>query len=207
MATSHPLMFEDGDNGLSQRDGGDLPSLAASERKQLVFTQQWTRHQSVLRAYLASFLGSSIAVDDALQEVALVVWQKGPLEADSSEFLAYSLACARRIALATCRKQGDARLELLSPEAATMLADQVVFQEQQDAGAPDELMHALRKCLETIKPEQRELLESRYSGESREELQVHSKRFGKSMDSLYKTLERLRERLRACVNRRRNIIG
>ena len=200
-------MFEDGGNGLSRRDAAALPSLAETERKQLVFTQQWTQHQSVLRAYLASFLGSSTAVDDALQEVALVVWQKGPLESGPSEFLAYSLACARRIALAASRKQGDTRLELLSPEAATMLADQVVFQEQQDAGAPDELMHALRKCLQKVKPEDRELLESRYAGESREELPVHSKRVGKSMDSLYKTLERLRERLRACVERRRNLIG
>ena len=201
MAKSHPLMFEDGGNGLSQRSGADLPSLAETERKQLVFTQQWMQHQSVLRAYLASFLGGSTAVDDALQEVAVVVWQKGPWDGDSSAFLAYSLACARRIALATCRKLGDTRLELLSPETANMLADQVVFQEQQDAAAPDELMHALRKCLEKVNPENRELLESRYSGESREELAQLSKRVGKSMDALYKTLERLRERLRNCVER------
>jgi RNA polymerase sigma-70 factor (ECF subfamily) len=197
-------MFEDGGNGLSHRTGADLPALAETERKQLVFTQQWAQHQATLRAYLASFLGNSIAVDDALQEVALVVWQKGPLESDASEFLAYSLACARRIALAACRKQGDVRLELLSPEAATMLADQVVFQEKLESAAPNELMRALRKCLEKINPEQRELLESRYSGESKEELHIISKRVGKSMDSLYKTLERLRERLRACMERGQN---
>lgn len=200
-------MFEDGDNGLSHRAGADLPALAETERKQIVFTQQWTQHQAVLRAYLASFLGNSIAVDDALQEVALVVWQKGPWEHDASEFLAYSLACARRIALAACRKQGDARLELLSPEAATLLADQVVFQEQLESDAPNELMRALQKCLGKIKPEHRELLESRYSGQSKDELHVISKRAGKSMDSLYKILERLRERLRACVERGQNPTG
>ena len=207
MATSHPLMFEDGANEPVQRTGASLSLSAGDERKQLVFTQQWTQHQSVLRAFITSFLGASTAVDDALQEVALVVWQKGPLDGDSTDFLRYSLACARRIALVACRKQGDARMELLSPEAATMLADQIVFQEQQDANAPDELMQALRKCLESIKPEHRELLESRYSGESKEELPVFSKRAGKSMDSLYKTLERLRERLRTCVEKRRNLIG
>jgi RNA polymerase sigma-70 factor (ECF subfamily) len=197
-------MFEDGGNGLSHRAEPDLPSLAETERKQLVFTQQWTQHQAILRAFLASFLGNSIAVDDSLQEVALVVWQKGPWEVDASEFLAYSLACARRIALAACRKQGDIRLELLSPEAATLLADEVVFQEQQENSGPNELMRALRKCLEKVKPEHRELLESRYSGESKEELHLISKRVGKSMDSLYKTLERLRERLRACLERGQN---
>jgi len=204
MAASHLLRFENGGNGLSQRGGAELPALAETERKQLVFTQQWTQHQATLRAYLASFLGNSMMVDDALQEVALVVWQKGPWEVDPSEFLAYSLACARRTALAASRKQGDIRLVMLSPEAATLLADEVVFQEQQENAAPNELMGALRKCLEKIKPEHRELLESRYSGESRGELQLTSKRVGKSMDSLYKTLERLRERLRACVERGQN---
>lgn len=200
-------MIEDSGKKTWDSNNTELPALADSDRKQLVFTQQWTRHQCALRAYLASFLGNCIAVDDALQEVAVVVWQKGPWERDSSEFLRYSLACARRIALAACRKQGDARLELLSPEAATLLADQVVFQEQQEVEAPDDLMRDLRKCLETIKPEQRELLESRYSGESKEELDLISKRIGKSMDSIYKSLERLRERLRACVERRQHSHG
>ena len=200
-------MIEDGGEDPEDSPRAHLPALADTERKQLVFTQQWTRHQCAVRAYLASFLGNCVAVDDALQEVAMVVWQKGPWERDSSEFLRYSIACARRIALAACRKQGDARLELLSPEAATLLADQVVFQEQQEVEAPDGLMRALRKCLELIKPEQRELLESRYSGESKEELDMISKRVGKSMDSIYKSLERLRERLRACVERRQNTDG
>jgi RNA polymerase sigma factor (sigma-70 family) len=171
------------------------------ERKLLVFTHQWTRHQASVRAYLASFLGNSIAVDDALQEVAVVVWQKGPWDNDASAFLGYCLACARRIALAARRKLGDTRMELLSPEAATALADRVAFQEQQDAPPSSERVHALRKCLKKIKPEQRALLESRYSGESREDLRAFAKRGGKSMDALYKTLERLRELLRACVER------
>ena len=207
MATSPPLMFEERGTAPDDPNRSELPALADSDRKQWVFTQQWTQHQCALRAYLASYLGNCIAVDDALQEVAMVVWQRGPWERESSDFLRYSLACARRIALAACRKKGDARLELLSPEAATLLADQVVHQEQQEADAPDELMRALRKCLESIKPEHRELLESRYSGESREELDMISKRIGKSMDSIYKSLERLRERLRACVERRQHSHG
>ena len=194
-------MFADGDNEPLDRAGTELPALAEADRKLLVFTQLWTRHQSTVRAYLASFLGNSIAVDDALQEVALLVWQKGPWEGDASAFLGYSLACARRIALAARRKQGDTRMELLSPEAAIALADRVAFLEQQDTVPPGERLHALRRCLEKLNPEHRELLESRYSGESKEELRELSKRVGKSIDALYKTLERLRELLRSCVKR------
>jgi RNA polymerase sigma factor (sigma-70 family) len=199
MATSFFMMVEDSGNQPAKRAGRQLPLLVTDERKLLVFSQQWTRHQPSIRAYLASFLGNSIAVDDALQEVAVVVWQKGPWESDASAFLGYCLACARRIALANRRKQSDPRLELLSPESAAALADKVAFQEQQQAAPADERVHALRKCLEKIGPEQRELLESRYAGASKEELRAFSKSGGKSMDAIYKTLERLRELLRTCV--------
>jgi RNA polymerase sigma factor (sigma-70 family) len=196
-------MFEDSGDQPAKRFESQLPSLVTDEWKLFVFSQQWTRHQPSIRAYLASFLGNSIAVDDALQEVAVVVWQKGPWESDASAFLGYCLACARRIALAARRKQGDPRMEFLSHEAAAVLADKVAFQEQQDAPA-DERVQALHKCLERIGSEQRELLESRYAGASKEDLRAFSKRSGKSLDALYKTLERLRQLLRTCVKRNQN---
>lgn len=201
MATSLPLVVEDGGREPSNRAGTHLPSLTEADAKLISFTRKWTCHQPSVRAYLASFLGNSIEVDDSLQEVALVVWQKGPLDDEPTSFLGYCLACARRIALAARRKRGDNRLEFLSPEAATTLADRVAFLEQQEVAPPGERLHALRKCLERVKPEHRELLASRYSGGSKEELRELSRRGGKSMDALYKTLERLRELLRACVER------
>jgi RNA polymerase sigma-70 factor, ECF subfamily len=204
MVNPLPLIFDDSESVDPASGGANQPARVMGERKLLIFTQQWTRHQLTVRAYLASFLGNSIAVDDCIQEVALVVWQKGPWEGDSSEFLGYCLACARRIALAARRQGGDSRLELFSPEAAILLADRVALQEQQDTTPPTERMDALRKCLQKINPEQRELLESRYSGGSKEELRELSKRAGKSMDVLYKSLERLREQLRACVERHQN---
>lgn len=195
-------MFEDGGNesSLSARNS-PLPTLPEADRKQLVFTEQWTRHQSSVRAYLASFLGNSIAVDDALQEVAMVVWRKGPWEEGDSAFLGYCLACARRIALAARRKRGDGRLELLSHHAATAVADQVAFLAHQEVSESGERMHALRICLEKISPEHRDLLFARYSGDSKSDLRELCKRGGKSMDSIYKILDRLRDLLRACIER------
>jgi RNA polymerase sigma factor (sigma-70 family) len=185
----------------SRESGLSLPALSAGDRKLMVFTRQWMLHQGSVQAYLSSFLGNTIDVDDAMQEVAVVVWQKGPWDEGESAFLGYCLACARRIALAVRRKRGDSRLQLLSPEVATALADRVAFQEQSEVAPSGERVQALRKCLEKIQPEQRALLESRYSGESKNQLSAFAKRGGKSMDALYKTLERLRELLRACVER------
>ena len=178
-----------------------LPEISVRDRKLLNFTQEWEQHQSSIRSYLACFLGNSTAVDDALQEVALVVWRKGPWDEGSRAFLGYSLACARRIALATSRKQRNDRMELLSPQSAKALADKLALLEYQVSSTPNELLRALQNCLEKLRPEHRELLASRYSGDSKAELYELSKRLGKSMDALYKTLERLRELLRACLER------
>lgn len=201
MAGSHPLLPLGSDDRSQDSGGLHVPEFAGEERKLIAFTEQWTRHQGSVQAYLASFLGNTIEVDDALQEVAVVVWQKGPWDGEASDFLAYSLACARRIALAARRKMGDPRLQLLSPEVTASLADRVASLELLEEVPSGGRVLALRKCLKKIKPEQRALLESRYSGGSKDELRAFAKRGGKSMDALYKTLERLRDLLRACIER------
>jgi RNA polymerase sigma-70 factor (ECF subfamily) len=202
MANSFPLMVEDGEDLPPKSVEFHPPSLVDDGGKLVAFTRLWSQHQSSVRAYLASFLGNSIAVDDGLQEVALVVWQKAPWDGDSSAFLGYCLACARRIALATRRQLGDHRMVCFSPDVAAALADRVALLEQQSATSTDGRAEALRKCLEPMKPEHRNLLEARYSGASKEELREFAKQVGKSMEALYKTLERLRQLLRECVERR-----
>ncbi len=195
--------FEDSERYLAPDERTRLQLASPAEiRKLRIFTEQWTRVQVPLRAYLASFLGNSIAVDDGVQEVALVVWNKGPWEVEPPAFLGYTLACARRVALASRRRQNDGRMKFLSPEVASALADTVAVQEQQEANWTAERFDALRTCLKGLPASQRELLEARYSAKSAAELSSHAERTGAKMDCLYKKLERLREILRICVNRR-----
>lgn len=201
MAKFPSQKIQGAENVLGDSLARSLPTRQNHNEKLARFTSQWLKQQSTVRAYLASFLGNSIEVDDALQEVALVVWQKGPNEENSSAFLGYTLACARRIALAARRKIHNPRLELLSPDAATLLADRVALVHDQKQESPSEQLNTLKRCLEKLNPQHRVLLESRYSGSSKTELQEYGKRSGKSMETLYKTLERLRTQLRECVER------
>jgi RNA polymerase sigma factor (sigma-70 family) len=194
-------MLDECHNEIVKRAKAELSALAPSDHKLITFTHLWSQHQVSIRAYLSSFLGNSIAVDDSLQEVALVVWQKGPWEKSPEDFMGYCLACAKRIAFSARRKEFDPRMEFLSPEVATALADHVALREQERPINNDARVITLRNCLQKIKPEHRDLLDCRYSGESKDELRAFSKRVGKSMDALYKTLERLRESLRDCMER------
>ena len=168
------------------------------------FSERWTRCQPTVRAYLASFLPDASTLDDCLQEIALVAWRKGPLEKDDSAFLGHCLACARRIGLAALRKKKHDRLQLLAPDVAEALADTVALRERSASSTPADRIDALRHCLGRLQPGQRDLIELRYGKDGNRSLIREAGRLGKSPDTIYKRLERLRLALRECVTRRMN---
>ncbi len=175
---------------------------AAEIARIAAFSELWTRCQPTVRAYLASFLPDASALDDCLQEVALVAWRKGPLDKGDSVFLGHCLACARRIGLAALRKKRHDRLQLLAPDVAQALADTVALRERSAPQAPANRIEALRHCLGSLKSEQRNLIELRYGKDGANSLTREAERLGKSSDTIYKRLERLRSLLRRCVTRR-----
>lgn len=167
------------------------------------FTVQWARTQLSVRAYLNSYLSDRSSVDDCIQEVALLAWKKGPRGTHESEpFLAFCLACAKRIAMAEVRKKYRNRSQLLSEETVASLADTVALMEQQEVREPVARISALQNCLDSLEPVPRRLLELRYSSKDHTALQKEAKATGKSMDAIYKKLERLRALLRDCVTRK-----
>jgi DNA-directed RNA polymerase specialized sigma24 family protein len=139
-------------------------------------------------------------LDDCVQEVAVIAWKKGPMDEGDSAFLGHVLATARLIGLAAIRKKQDSRLQALSPEVAVALAEKVAAQEEAEQDSANQRLAALRQCLGKLEPEPRALLEARYFSEGGERVKAEAQRLGKSLDALYKKLERLRDLLRACVS-------
>jgi RNA polymerase sigma factor (sigma-70 family) len=177
-------------NGLSQSNVED-------------FTFHWARAQLSVRAFLVGYLSDRSSIDDCIQEVALLAWKKGPRgTAETEHFLAFCLACARRIAMGEIRKKYRNRACPLSEETAASLADTVARMEQQESRDAAARISALQGCLESLEPGPRRLLELRYSSKDQTALQKESKATGKSMDAIYKKLERLRALLKDCVTRK-----
>jgi RNA polymerase sigma factor (sigma-70 family) len=177
-------------NGLSQSNVED-------------FTFNWARAQLSVRAFLVGYLSDRSSIDDCIQEVALLAWKKGPRgTAETEHFLAFCLACARRIAMGEIRKKYRNRACPLSEETAASLADTVARMEQQESRDAAARISALQGCLESLEPGPRRLLELRYSSKDQTALQKESKATGKSMDAIYKKLERLRALLKDCVTRK-----
>lgn len=179
----------------------DLPGEPDSDR----FSVQWSRTQLPVRAFLIGYLSDRTVVDDCVQEVAILGWKKGPVMETPEQFLAFCLACAKRIAMAEVRKKYRKRHQLLSVESLELLADRVATLEHQDASEPPARISALQECLGSLGPDARQLLELRYSNSSgRDALKKQARSTGMSMDAIYKKLERLRTALRDCVTKRIN---
>lgn len=165
------------------------------------FSRQWLRVQLSLRSYLTSLLFERAAVDDCLQEVALLAWRKGPKDLDDRAFLAWCIACAKRVGANEIRRKTRSRLRLLPPDLMDALADAVAEAELQEPTEAPTRLAALRTCLERLDPRQRRLLEIRYASKKPADLKKQAGLLGRSMDAIYKRLERLRAVLRACVEK------
>ena len=204
---AHPAIFFGRSEGLSPTQRpvettGPARAIAAESSRAIAFSDLWTHCQPTVRAYLASFLPDPSILDDCLQEVAVIAWRKGPVNDGKSAFLGHCLACARRIGLAAMRKKRNDRLLLLSPDVAEALADTVAQRELAAMQAPTQRIDALRRCIGQLKPEHRKLIEVRYGIKPAGSVAGEAVRQGKSSDSMYKRLERLRKLLRQCVARR-----
>ena len=165
------------------------------------FQSLWSSSRVSLGAYLSCLLPNRSMIDDCMQEVALLAWQKGPKERGPDEFLAYCMGCAKRVAKVAIRKQRIGRLEFLSPDVAQSLAESVASLSVPGNEADQRLL-ALRSCLESLDAKQRGILDARYNRQGLDSLKLEASKNQRSMDSIYKQLERIRTSLRNCVSKK-----
>lgn len=165
------------------------------------FQRLWADSRVAVSSYLASLVPYRAMVEDCLQEVALLSWQKGPKDRGQEEFLAYCMGCARLVAKGAIRKQRIGKLHFLAPDVALSLAEataeQHVKTEESDRRIP-----ALRECVAALDGAQREILEARYSRNHADTLKSKADALKRSPGSIYKQLERIRTSLRDCVRRK-----
>lgn len=153
----------------------------------------FVRHERELRALARTLLPTWEAVDDVLQESSVVMWKKLDQLTDESGFLPWAKVIVRFEALRARRRVARDRL-VLSDETVALLAKQA-------EEAPDQLHHherdALGRCLGRLSDEHRRLVLMPYVDNGG--LLRVAEQTGRSPNSLYKLLGRLREKLKRCV--------
>lgn len=156
------------------------------------FVRHLLQHEQQVRAFLRSLLNSWDEVDDVMQNTSLVAWRKHAQFEPGTSFLNWLMTIARFEALNHRRGQARSRL-VLSDEVIDLIAEEALHE---DAAAERE-RQALEQCLEKLPPAQRELLQASYQpGVRFNEIAAQTNR---SVQALYKTIQRLRAALLACI--------
>lgn len=158
------------------------------------FVSLITTHQRDIYRYIHAMMPVSADADDIYQEAVMALYADRDRFEPGTNFLAWACTVARFKVMAHRTSARRDRLEF-SGELIERLSTRWV------ALNPD-LAHrraALDHCLGRLPARQRELIDQRYSGDT--SISELARRTGRSVHTLYKTLDRVRRALAECIDR------
>lgn len=149
-----------------------------------------------LRAFLFSLVVDLDVVDELMQEVSTVLWKKFEELENDDGFLPWAFVIARYEVLMFRRKRARDRL-VFDEGLLNMLAGE--YSRDDRSEEDDALRQSLKGCVQRLEQPDRKLLAVAYGhGTQITELASH---MGRTANSLYKSLGRLRRRLKHCIER------
>ena len=157
------------------------------------FLRLFLKHEEILRAYARTLLPGWETVDDVLQESSVVMWRKLEQLAEEDGFLPWAKVIVRYEALKARQRWARDR-HVFSEDVLQLLAAEEEEETPEDLRAE---WAALSHCLGKLSSSERELVMAPYSG--RERVTELAEQSGRSVNSLYKRIGRLREKLGICV--------
>ncbi len=158
------------------------------------FLRLWTRHEPELRAFVHACLPKAADVDEVMQNVSLVAWQKFPSLDNHALFPRWACLIARYEVLMARRRHARSRLVLDEDIAETLAeeaCDEMSIRHQQ--------LEALDRCIKKLSDERRTLALAAYAPET--SIKALAARSGRTEGALYQLLARIRQELHACVER------
>ena len=175
----------------------DLPWLNffMSDSKHDSFTQLYAKNEQQVYGFVFSLLHSRPDTDDVIQETMAQLWEHFGEYDRSRPFLPWACRFAYRNVLMHRRKESTRRTYLSEAVLESLAQDY-----PQDSDWEESRRRALRVCLSNLTAPQSDLVRARY--ETEESLIQIADRLGRSVNSLYKSLQRIRSRLVDCVEQR-----
>lgn len=154
------------------------------------------QQRSALYAYIFACLRDHTATEDVLQNVAMAAIESCGQLQDEAGFLPWAREIARRRVLAYQRV--GRREQPIDPELAARLAE-AADRVDQDRPVPTH-RDALLSCLDRLDARSRQLLALRYDS-TLGDADAIARQLGKSVQSVYAQVKRLKAILRECVEK------
>jgi RNA polymerase sigma-70 factor, ECF subfamily len=163
-------------------------------------TRLWTLTQPVVSAFVTSVVRNFSDRDDVLQEIAVAVVESFNRYDPSRPFLGWALGIAQKQVGLYLRRVRRDRL-VFDEETIQSLA--IAFETQ--GGGPARKLDFLQDCLRHLEGRTRQVCELRY----RDDLKPAAigEAIGMTANSVAKMLQRIRDQLRECVERKASSAG
>lgn len=161
------------------------------------FVQMFAEHERDLRAFVRSMGLDWSAVDDVIQMVSLVMWRKWHEFDVDSDFMLWARVITRFEVLKFQRKVARDR-HVFSENVMELLAR--AAEEIDSSGRSEDYRNALQECIKTLPERSGRLIRAAYAGDRT--IREVADDVGQSATAFYKTLNRIREKLRQCVQQR-----
>jgi RNA polymerase sigma-70 factor, ECF subfamily len=157
------------------------------------FVRTFVRHQRDIHAFILSLVPNWADAEDIFQETSTRLFQQGDRCTSIDAFLPWARTVAYYQVL-SYRKQHRRRSQRFAEVCLDLIAES-----HNEAEAADGRRQALLSCLGKLEAAARRLLELAYRGDLSVAEVAH--RVGQNTTATYKSLSRIRHRLRICVDR------
>jgi RNA polymerase sigma-70 factor (ECF subfamily) len=159
------------------------------------FTSLLVTHQPAILGFIRTLLPQTSEAEDLLQKTCLIAWQKFDQFDETTKFSTWACQIAYYEVKNYLRTKARDR-HVFSDEVLDYLAQETP--EEQDRLAAERA--ALHMCVQTLAADERELLSQAYTPDTT--VQQIAVKLGRSANSLYKQLNRIRRRLHGCITAR-----
>ena len=168
---------------------------SSGDKQRVEFAHVFAQHYGWLQTYVLVLVGNRSDAEEVFQDVCLVLWKKHEAFDVSTNFMKWASVIAHYEVRRFRRTQSKVA-KPLSDEILAILATEAV----ERADKLPEKRTALQKCIKKLKEQDQELLERCYSDASITIGEV-AQMIGKSANTLYKAMNRIRRSLHDCILR------
>ncbi len=161
--------------------------------------KHWMTAQPIVSAFVTSMVRDFAARDDILQEVAVALLETFDRYDPERPFVGWALGVARNKVSNYLRDRQKTKLM----DEGTIDQLTHAFSEMHDTQAPT--FKFLQDCLTHLDPRAKKLCELRYGLDLKPAAIAHQ--LGSSPNAIAKNLQRIRDQLRLCIERKAGLAG
>lgn len=173
----------------------ELPKTPDSDiAQEEAFMQLFLQSERRILGFILALVPHMADAEDILQETCSIMWRKFDQFEKGTEFVAWGISIARYRVLNYRRTAGSRRI-CFNDDLVRQIADVAA-----DASAKsDDRIDALQSYLTELREKDRELIRLRYFAEN--STKQTARELGRSVDSVYKSLNRVHDSLLWCIRR------